>query len=124
MPHGLRPSRLARSAQDFGEAFRHVGPYLIRPAFVSPTEPPRPSSVDFTGGCSRTRTCDPLIKSQCLRAPRRYARLPANTLSDWKLEDLSTWPSRQAKLMFAHFRLPVLTRAYPTLTRKFPGVEG
>jgi len=29
MPHGIRPTRLARGAQDFGEAFRHdVGSHL------------------------------------------------------------------------------------------------
>jgi hypothetical protein len=28
MPHGIRPGRLARSAQYLGEAFRHVGPHL------------------------------------------------------------------------------------------------
>jgi len=32
MPHGIQPGRLARRAQDFGEAFRHVGP-PIRPSY-------------------------------------------------------------------------------------------
>src|SRR6266436_5295748 len=31
MPHGIRPGRLARSAQYLGEAFRHVGPHLFGP---------------------------------------------------------------------------------------------
>jgi hypothetical protein len=34
MPHGIRPGRLARSAQYLGEAFRHVGPHLFGPLTV------------------------------------------------------------------------------------------
>ncbi|MGC2201180.1 MAG: hypothetical protein WA633_13680 [Stellaceae bacterium] len=33
MPQRVRPSQLARSAQDFGEAFRHVGPHLFGPPY-------------------------------------------------------------------------------------------
>src|SRR5437588_9581078 len=35
MPHGIRPGRLARSAQYLGEAFRHFGPHLFGPLRVA-----------------------------------------------------------------------------------------
>src|ERR1700738_3689277 len=39
MPHGIRPGRLARSAQYLGEAFRHVGPHLFGPLRVATHRP-------------------------------------------------------------------------------------
>src|ERR1700726_4152364 len=46
MPHGIRPGRLTRSPQDFGEAFRHdVGPIL-----TSPYHPALPALWPRPGG--------------------------------------------------------------------------
>jgi hypothetical protein len=42
---------------------RVVGIEVFDPGLFRPPQCAKPLQRDWTGGCSRTRTCDPLIKS-------------------------------------------------------------
>src|SRR6202035_1454777 len=66
MPHGIRPGRLARSAQDFGEAFRHdFGPHLTFDHKDSGSMKPRDSLTTCSQNSSPRESL-----------PRRPAPLP------------------------------------------------